>query len=129
MNRIVILNDELESQMRIYLALCEKYRVEIAEDEATLMRMIRRKKPKLVMLDANYSAFSNNGKSVYKTIEKIKKKYEQLKIITILDGMDRLLLERVRETGSDDVLFLPIEESKVMQSVSEQLHPYVFTHS
>lgn len=123
MNRIIILNEELESQMRMYLALCDRYRVEIAENEAILMRMIRRKNPKLIFLDAKYSGFINNGKSVCKTIRKIRNKYEDLKIITILDGEDLRLLNRVREYGSDGVLLRPINESKVIQSVRELLVP------
>ena len=123
MNRIIILNEELESQMRMYLALCDRYRVEIAENEAILMRMIRRKNPKLVLLDAKYSGFINNGKSVCKTIQKIRNKYEDLKIITIMDGDDRKLMNRVREFGSDSVLLRPINESKVVQSVRDLLVP------
>ena len=123
MNRIIILNEELESQMRMYLALCDRYRVEIAENEANLMRMIRRKNPKLIFLDAKYSGFINNGKSVCKTIQKIRNKYENLKIVTIMDGDDHKLMNRVREFGSDSVLLRPINESKVVQSVKDLLVP------
>lgn len=121
MNRIIILNEELESQMRMYLALCDRYRVEIAEDEATMMRMIRRKNPKLVFLDAKYSGYTNNGKTIFKTIEKIKRKYHHLKIVTILDGDDRSLFDRVQKIGSDRILLRPINEAKVKQSVGELL--------
>lgn len=123
MSRIIILNEELESQMRMYLALCDRYRVDIAEDEANLMRMIRRKKPRLVFLDANYSGFNNNGKSVFRTIEKIKSKYQDLKVITILDGHDRGKLDQAYRVGSDGVLLRPIEEEDVVQSVAEVLSP------
>ncbi len=129
MNRIIILNEELESQMRMYLALCDRFRVDIAEDEANLMRMIRRKKPRVVMLDANFSGFNNNGKSVYKTIEKIKKKYQDLKIITIVDGSDRRTLDKIYEVGSDGILMKPIEESDVIQSVVDVLSPVVASYN
>ena len=121
MNRIIILDEELESQMRMYLALCNSYRVEIAEDEATLMRMIRRKNPKLILLDANYSGFNNNGKSIHKTIEKIKKKYNNLKVVTILDRDDTELHLSTTEEASDAVLLRPIDESNVLKRVKEQL--------
>lgn len=121
MNRIIILDEKLESQMRMYLALCNNYRVEIAEDEATLMRMIRRKNPKLILLDANYSGFNNNGKSVHKTIEKIKKKYNDLKVVTILDRDDSDLHRITTQKASDAILMRPIEEDHVINSVKEQL--------
>ncbi|HHL71884.1 MAG TPA: response regulator [Bacteroidetes bacterium] len=122
MNRIIILNEELESQMHLYLVLCEQYRVEIAEDEATLMRMIRRKKPRLVLLDAAYSGFNNNGKSVFRSIEKIKRKYEQLKIITIFDREEPSLISRAEKSGSDGVLLRPLEECDVLERVATQLN-------
>ncbi|MCA9740176.1 response regulator [candidate division KSB1 bacterium] len=121
MNRIIILDEELESQMRMYLALCSRYRVEIAEDEATLMRMIRRKNPKLILLDANYSGFNNNGKSVHKTIQKIKKKYSTLKVVTILDRDDMELHRTATQEASDAVLLRPVDEINVLKRVREQL--------
>lgn len=103
--------------MRMYLALCDRYRVEIAEDEANLMRMIRRKNPKLVFIDADYSGFNGNGKTIFKTIEKIKKKYRDLKVIAITGNHDRRMLERVREVGGDGVLLRPFHEDEVIESV------------
>ena len=121
MNRIVILDEELESQMRMYLALCSMYRVEIAEDEATLMRMIRRKKPKLIFLDANYSGFNNNGKSVSKTVEKIKRKYNELKIVTIWNNHEEATRGNSSSENADSVLFRPISEAEVVERVSGML--------
>ncbi|MDQ7054724.1 MAG: response regulator [candidate division KSB1 bacterium] len=121
MNRIIILNEELESQMRMYLSLCDRYRVEIAEDEANLMRMIRRKNPKLVFIDADYSGFNGNGKTVFKTIQKIKKKYKDLKVVAIMQSNDRKMLEKVHEVGGDGVLLRPIHEDEVLESVDRIL--------
>ncbi len=123
MERIIILNEELEAQMRLYLALCEDYRVEIAEDEPTLMRMIRRKKPELIFLDADYSGYSASGKSVDKTIQRLKKKYEALKIITVFGEMGGEDAERAYSTGSDDVLHYPLKEDVVLERVATQFQP------
>lgn len=121
MKRIVILHEELKAQMLIYLALSEMYRVEIAEDEAALMRMIRRKRPSLVFLDADFSGFRNGGKSVYKTIQKIKRKYEALKIVTILKQAEKTILDEVRKKGSDGVLLHPIDKTEVVKTAARQL--------
>lgn len=110
MNRIIILNEELETQMRMYLALCNRYKVEIAEDEAMLMRMIRRKRPKLVFLDGDYS---RNGKSVVKTVQKIKKKYHVLKIITVTES-PRL----PKDVQSDEILNHSFDEYEIQDKVS-----------
>ncbi len=124
MDRIIILNDELESQMRMYLALCDRYRVDIAEDEANLMRMIRRKKPGLVFIDAGYSGYHGNGKTICKSIEKIRRKYEALKVVAILNGDDPGKVERVREVGADGVLMRPINEEEVVQSANRFLSKF-----
>jgi len=124
MDRIIILNEELESQMRIYLALCERYRVEVAEDEPALMRMIRRKKPQLVFLDAALSNYKNNGKSVCKAVAKIRRKYDHLKIITVLDADQSGIQQKVLEVGSDHILFRPLSAAGVLKSVDELMNKF-----
>jgi hypothetical protein len=64
MDRIIMLHEDLESQMRMYLVLCPRYRIEIAENEVALMRLIRRKKPRLLLLDAHYTSLNRDHKSV-----------------------------------------------------------------
>lgn len=124
MGRIIILHEELEAQMRMYLALCENYLVEIAEDEATLMRMIRRKNPSLVFLDANFSGFNNNGRSITKMIQKIKKKYHDLKIVTVLDETEQEPENGLAFDISDGLLFPPIDAPSILRSVQELLSTY-----
>lgn len=121
MNRIIILAEELEAQMRMYLALCNKYKVEIAEDESMLLRLIRRKNPRLIVLDAGYSGFNNNGKSVHKIIEKIKSKYRNVKVLTILDHNGQGRGQQAAATASDGVLHRPVDEERIIQSVQRHL--------
>jgi DNA-binding response OmpR family regulator len=113
MDRIIILNDDLESQMRMYLALCASYRIDIAENEVSLMRLLRRKRPNLLLLDAHNSRFNQNGKSAGKFIQKIKHKHKRVQILAITDGDERLgctLQEHGadgwinRQIGSDELL-------------------------
>ena len=129
MDRIVILNEELESQMRIYLALCDRYRVEVAEDEPALMRMIRRKNPQLIFLDAALSAYKNNGKSICKAVSKIRRKYNHLKIITVLDPEQEAIQKKLQDIGSDHILFRPLSETGVVQSVSTLLNRHTPAYS
>ncbi len=112
MNRIIMLNDDLESQMRMYLALCPRYRIEIAENEVALMRLIRRKRPTLLMLDANHSRLAYNGKSAGKLIEKIKHKYHSLHVLAIVKEGDEHYGSTLQQRGADgwvDHLIAPDE--------------------
>lgn len=115
MKRIIILNEELETQMRMYLALSTRYKVEIAEDEAMLMRMIRRKKPRLIFLDGEYSGYSREGKSITKTVQKIKKKYHELQVISIMNTRTK------GAANSDRILYHPFDESDIQKAVQALL--------
>jgi DNA-binding NarL/FixJ family response regulator len=135
MNRIIMLNEDLESQMRMYLALCPRYRIEIAENELSLMRLLRRKKPHLLLLDAHYSRLNHNGKSVTKMVEKIKRKYNHLPVLTIVDGDDERLGNTLQQRGADGWISRCIQIDALLQRVDELLQPIpsfvvnTYTHS
>ncbi len=121
MNRIVMLNEDLESQMRMYLALCPHYRIEIAENELAMMRLLRRKKPNLLLLDAHYSRFNHNGKSVSKLVEKIKRKYNYLPVLAIINGEDERLGEALAQRGADGWITRRIQIDALLQRVDDLL--------
>jgi DNA-binding NarL/FixJ family response regulator len=126
MNRIIMLNEDLESQMRMYLALRPRYRIEIAENELTLMRLIRRKNPKLLLLDAHYSRFNHNGKSVVKLVEKIKRKYVHLPVVAIVNDEDERLGHQLQQRGADAWITRVIPTDDLLQRVDDLLdaNPY-----
>ncbi len=119
MNRIVMLNDDLESQMRMYLALCPRYRIEIAENEVSLMRLIRRKRPTLLMLDANHSRLSFSGKSPGRLIEKIKQKYHSLHVLAIVKDGDETFGHTLQERGADGWVDHMIDSDKLLDHVDQ----------
>lgn len=121
MNRIIMLNDDLESQMRMYLALCPRYRIEIAENEVTLMRLIRRKRPTLLLLDANHSRLSFNGKSAGRLIEKIKQKYQSLHVLAIVKEGENDFGATLQERGADGWIDNMIEGAKLLDHVNHAL--------
>jgi DNA-binding NarL/FixJ family response regulator len=121
MNRIIMLNDDLESQMRMYLALCPRYRIEIAENEVTLMRLIRRKRPALLLLDANHSRLAFNGKSPGRLIEKIKQKYHSLHVLAIVRDGDEDFGHTLQQRGADGWVDHMIEADKLRDQVDHVL--------
>ncbi len=121
MNRIIMLNDDLESQMRMYLALCPRYRIEIAENEVSLMRLIRRKRPTLLLLDANHSRLSFNGKSPGRLIEKIKQKYQSLRVLAIVKDGDEGFGHTLQQRGADGWVDHMIETEELLHQVDQAL--------
>lgn len=124
MYRIIMLNDDLESQMRMYLTLCPRYRVEIAENEIALMRLIRRKRPQLLILDAHHSRFNHGGKSAGKLIEKIKHKHGRLRILAIVRTEEALFQgAQMLQHGADDWVDGAIEGEVLLQRIHQLLVP------
>jgi len=118
MKRIVIFNDELKTQMQIYLALCDAYRVEVAEDVEAVMYMLRKMQPEILLLDYDLEQFRNHGKSSIDFLKKVKKKYAELKVMMLLDDEDRAEEEKIHEYGADGVLYKPVKNRNLLKTVN-----------
>jgi DNA-binding response OmpR family regulator len=117
MKRIVILNDELKTQMQIYLALCDAYRVEIAEDVEAVMYMLRKMHPEILLLDYDLEHFRRNGKSSIDFLRKIRKKYTGLKIMMLLGDEDRADEDKIQEYGADGILYKPVKNRRLLKTI------------
>ena len=123
MNRIIMLHDDLEAQMRMYLALCPRYRIEIAENEVALMRLIRRKKPRLLLLDVHYGALNHDSKSVLKFVDKIKRKHARLRVLAVGNGEDHRLVRQLEQQGVDGWVNQPIVDEELLKNVDRFFDP------
>lgn len=112
-----MLNEELGSQMQIYLALCDSYRIEIAESLESAMYLLRKVRPEILVMEYNLNQLATNGKTGLDFIKKIKKKYNHLKVVTILDNEDREMESTIQQNGADGVLYKPIKNKKLMTDV------------
>lgn len=119
MTTIIMLNEELGSQMQIYLALCDVYRVEIAENVESAMYMLRKIRPEILLMDYNLNHFKNNGKTGIDFIKKVKRKYHDLKVVTILDTKDREKEIEIQQNGADEVLYRPIKNKSLITNVKK----------
>ena len=121
MKKIIMLNDDLESQMRMYLTLNPQYRIDIAENEVILMRMLRRKKPKLLMIDASYRNPRHQGRSFVNLVEKIKQKYNRLFILTVVDDDTQKLIPKLKQLGVEAWIDRTAEADTLLERVNELL--------
>jgi DNA-binding NarL/FixJ family response regulator len=117
MKRIVLLNDELGSQMQIYLALCDGYSVEIAESVEAAMYLLRKLQPEILVMDYDLTHFRVRGKQGIDFIRKVKRKYGHLKIVTILDDKDKIFETEIQENGADGIIYRPIKNRHVIFNV------------
>ncbi|MFQ5602281.1 MAG: response regulator [bacterium] len=105
--------------MQIYLALCDVYRVEIAENVESAMYMLRKIRPEILLMDYNLNHFKNNGKTGIDFIKKVKRKYHDLKVVTILDTKDREKEIEIQQNGADEVLYRPIKNKSLITNVKK----------
>lgn len=119
MKKIVMLIEELGSQMRIHLALCDHYNILFAENIEATMYFLRRAKPDLLLLDFDLKPFRANRQRAIDLIGKIKGKYEDLKVVTILNQAERIAESDVQLCGADAVLQRPIETENLIVKLSE----------
>ena len=119
MKKIVILNSELGCQMQIYLALCDLYKVEIAENLESVLYLLRRDKPEILLMDFNSEQFKTNGNSGLRFLKKVKKKYNNVKVLTILDDNHKSLETEIQQNGADVILYKPIKNRNLISYVKK----------
>ncbi|NIR47785.1 response regulator transcription factor [candidate division KSB1 bacterium] len=123
MTKIVLLNDELGSQMQIYLALCDSYKIEIAENIQSAMYLLRKAKPHILLMDYDFNQFRTNGKTGIDFIKKVKKKYSKLKVMTILEDEHKSLEGTIQQNGADGVLYKPIKNKQLVSDLQKLAAP------
>ena len=109
--------------MRIHLALCDLYNILFAENIEATMYFLRRAKPDLVLVDFDLKPFREDHQRAIDLIGKIKGKYEDLKVVTILNQAERFAESDVQICGADAVLQRPIETENLIVKLSELTKP------
>ncbi len=125
MKKVLILNAELGTQMQIYLALCDVYKVEIAENIESVMYYLRKSKPEILVLDYDLEDLQSNGKTGADIARKVKKKYNDLEIMMVMNSEDKRLEDKVQEHGADGVLYKPIENRHLISNVRRLATPVI----
>ena len=123
MKKIVMLIEELGSQMRIHLALCDLYNILFAENIEATMYFLRRAKPDLLLIDFDLKPFKADHQRAIDLIGKIKGKYEDLKVVTILNHTEHIAESDVQLCGADAVLHRPIETENLIVKLSGLIKP------
>lgn len=118
MKKILMLNEDLGSQMQMYLALCDAYKVEIAENVESVMYLLRKLQPAILLMDYNLEQLRVNGKSGLDFLKKIKRKYNNLKVVTILDNKDKPFESEIQQNGADGILYKPIRVRSLITHVN-----------
>ena len=112
-----MLNEDLHSQMQIYLELCDRYIIEIAENVEAAMYLLRKMRPEILLMDYDLNQFKTNGKTSVDFVKKVKRKYHNLKVIMILDNHQKPQEPEIQDNGADTVLYKPIKNRNLLINV------------
>lgn len=115
--KIIIFNDELRSQMQMYLALHHRHDVEIAEDEETLLQILDQDNADITFLDLNYHSNDNNGDTAIKLAQQVRKKYPKLRVVGIHDGQNANLENKAEKIGISNLITRPIKNRQLMKAI------------
>ncbi len=115
--KIVILNEDLRSEMQMYLALSTLYDVEIAQDVEDLLYMLDQNHTDLTFFDLSTSDEHLKQKDRVSAVKKIRQKHPSVKFVGICDQSDRLLQKEAEKHGIDNFITRPIKNRELLELI------------
>jgi len=116
--KIVIFNDDLRSEMQMYLALSNHYDVTIAEDEDDLMNLLDTSSTDYTFLDLNYGQSQpRNSERVLQIASLIQQKHPQTALVGICDQVDEDMTQLAAGHGIKRVVTRPIKNREIWEAL------------
>ena len=116
--KIVIFNDELRSEMQMYLTLCDRHKVEIAQDLEELMRLLEEEATDLTFLDLAPPAESGGAADPFEVVRKVVEKHPQIKVVGIIDQDDESMQKAAADHGIEKVITRPIKNRELLDALT-----------
>lgn len=113
---VLIVDDQLRSQMQIYLALRRKHDVQVASDEKEALDLLDQRPTDLMLLDLDYPSELSSSASQHLALH-VRKKYPGVRLIGIHNRNASQLSEIARMLGCHDVISRPIKNKQLAQIV------------
>ena len=116
--KIVILNDELRSEMQMYLALSHRHDVQIAQDVVDLMQLLEQEVADFTFVDLGSLPGSDEGGAEgFELANKILQEHPRIKVVGICDRDDQKLQQRAAHHGILDVITRPIKNRDLLSMI------------
>ena len=115
--KIIILNDELRSEMQMYLALSHRHEVEIAQDVDDLMQLLAEHAADLTFLDLSVSQIDDETIDVFELAENIMKDHPKIKVVGICDQDEDILKAEAVNQGIPKIITRPIKNRELLKMV------------
>lgn len=116
--KIVIFNDDLRSEMQMYLALSNHYDVTIAEDEDDLMNLLDTSSTDYTFLDLNYGQDKpQKNEKALQIASMIQQKYPKTSLVGICDQNDEDITQLAAGHGIKRVVTRPIKNREIWDAL------------
>ena len=116
--KIVIFNEDLRSEMQMYLALSNHYDVSIAEDEDDLMQLLDSHRADYTFLDLDYGeAKRGRKKKALEIATRIQEKHPKIELVGICDNHDTHVTQMAAGIGIKRVVTRPIKNREVLDAL------------
>ncbi|RQW08327.1 response regulator [candidate division KSB1 bacterium] len=116
--KIVIFNEDLRSEMQMYLALSNHYDVSIAEDEDDLMQLLDSKKADYTFLDLDCGEKKRGHvKKALEIASRIQQKHPKTELVGICDQNDVSITQMAAGIGIKRVVTRPIKNREILDAL------------
>lgn len=114
---VLIVDDQLRSQMQIYLALRRRHNVQVASNEEDAFELLDKSPTDVVLLDLEYPSRHSEDIGQHLAL-RVRKKYPALRLIGIHNRNNALLLRTAHHLGCHELISRPIKNKLLVQIVS-----------
>ncbi len=114
--KIVIFNEELRSEMQMYLALSNRHDVEIAQDLKDLMLLLE-EEADLTFLD--FDSATDKKPDILDVAKQVLKKNPKIKVVGICNQKDSTLQKRAADHGIVRIITRPIKNRELLKAIQD----------
>jgi len=116
--KIVIFNDELRSEMQMYLMLSNLHDVMVAQDMEDLLQLLDQTEADLTFLDLTVRKDDNAHRwDSLDIVHQIRNRFPRLKLIGIYDHDDASVTTLAEDFGITDFITRPIKNRELLQLI------------
>lgn len=115
--KIVIFNEDLRSEMQMYLALSNHYEVSIAEDEDDLMNLLDTSLTDFTFLDLDGGQIDGENKKALEIATRIQQKHPKIELVGICDRKDDNVTQMAAGYGIKRVVTRPIKNREILEAL------------
>ena len=115
--KIVIYNDELHSEMQMYLALSNHYKVAVAADSDDLLKLMDQEPADFAFLEISKPDSSSTNLHNFELANKILKKHPKTKLVGICDRHNEALKVEAANYGISKLIKRPIKNRELLNMV------------